>query len=74
MNKERRKKVTDAIAAIGKIEELIQNILDDEQEAFDNMPEGLQISENGIISEEAQENLDAAIDALEEAIGYLEEI
>ena len=74
MNKERRKKVTDAIAAIGKIEELIQNILDDEQEAFDNMPEGLQASDNGMASEEAQENLDAAIDALEEAIGYLEEI
>jgi hypothetical protein len=74
MNKERRKKVTDAIAAIGKIEELIQNILDEEQEAFDNMPEGLQTSDNGIVSEEAQENLDAAIDALEEAISYLEEI
>lgn len=74
MNKERRKKVSDAIAAIGKIETLIQNILDDEQEAYDNMPEGLQMSENGMISEEAQENLDLAIESLEEAISYLEEI
>lgn len=74
MNKERRKRITDAISAISKIEALIQNILDDEQEAYDNMPEGLQVSENGMISEEAQENLDSAIEALEEAISYLEEI
>ena len=74
MNNNRRKQVSDAIAAINKIESLIQNILDEEQEAYDNMPEGLQLSENGMISEEAQENLDAAIEALEEAISYLEEI
>lgn len=71
MNKQRRKQIREAIL---KIEALVQNILNEEQEAFDNMPEGLQASENGMISEEAQENLDAAIDALEEAIGYLEEI
>lgn len=71
MNKERRKRVADAIR---KIEGLVQDILDDEQAAFDNMPEGIQASENGIVSEEAQESLDAAIDALEEAISYLEEI
>jgi hypothetical protein len=74
MNKERRKRIADAIAAIGKIESLVQNILDDEQEAYDNMLEGVKSSENGIISEEAQDNLDSAIEALEEAISYLEEI
>lgn len=71
MNKERRKRIIDAIA---KIESLVQSILDDEQEAYDNMPESLQYSNNGIASEEAQENLEAAVDALEEAISYLEEI
>lgn len=71
MNKERRKQVKDVIM---RIEALVQNILDDEEEAFDNMPEGLQASENGMVSEEAQDNLSAAIDALEEAISYLEEI
>lgn len=71
MNKERRKQIRDAIA---KIESLVQCVLDAEQEAFENMPESLQTSENGIISEEAQENLEAAIEALEEAISCLEEI
>lgn len=74
MNKERRKRIADAIAAIGKIESLVQNILDDEQEAYDNMLEGAKSSENGITSEDAQDNLDSAIEALEEAISYLEEI
>lgn len=71
MNKERRKRILNAIR---KIEDLVQDILNDELEAYDNMPEGLQGSENGIVSEEAQENLEAAIDSLEEAISYLEEI
>ena len=71
MNKERRNRI---VSAIYKIEELIQNILDDEQESYDNMPENLLTSENAIVSEEAQESLDSAINALEEAISYLEEI
>lgn len=71
MNKSRRKQIKEAII---KIENLVQDILNEEQEAFDNMPEGLQYSENGMISEDAQENLEAAIDALEEAVCCLEEI
>ena len=71
MNKKRRKQIQDAII---KLESLVQDILDEEVEAFENMPESLQSSDNGIASEEAQDNLDAAIDALEEAISYLEEI
>lgn len=38
------------------------------------MPEGLQESENGLISADAQESLEAAIDALEEAVACLEEV
>lgn len=71
MNNKRRQSVRDAIS---KIETLVQNILNEEQEAFDNMPESLQSSENGMISEDAQESLEATIDALEEAISCLEEI
>lgn len=71
MNKKRRQQIQEVIR---KIESLVENIRDDEVEAFENMPESLQMSENGIRSEDAQENLDAAIDALEEAIYCLEAI
>lgn len=71
MNNKRRKEIQHMIE---RIESLVQNILDEEQESFENMPENLQYSENGMISEEAQENLEAAVGALEDAIYYLEEI
>lgn len=71
MNKQRRKRIKEIIE---KLQALVEDILDEEREAYDNMPEGLQMSDNGMISEEAQENLEAAIDALEEAIDCLEEI
>lgn len=71
MNKTRRKQIQ---TAIQQIEALVQNILDDEQAAYDNMPESLQESENGLISADAQESLDAAIEALEEAVACLEEV
>ena len=50
-----------------KIEELVQQILDEEEEAFDNMPESLQESERGETSQNAQDCLSDAIDALGEA-------
>lgn len=71
MNKKRRKQIQEVIL---QIENLVQSILDDEQEAYDNMSEGLQMSFNGSVSEDAQDSLEAAIEALEEAIGCLEEI
>ena len=46
---------------IGELEE----IRDEEQEAFDNMPEGFQNGERGELAQEAINNLEAAI-------GYLE--
>lgn len=67
MNKARRKQIQDAIR---KIEFLVQNILDEEQEAYDNMIR----EDQQMDSEDAQDSLDAAIEALEEAICCLEEI
>lgn len=74
MNKARRKQIQDAIIRIESLTSFVQGILDDEQEAFDNMPESLQESDNGMASQEAQDNLESAIESLEEAIGCLEEI
>lgn len=60
MNNDRRKRIQDAIA-------ILQYVLDEEQEAYDNMPESLQSSERG-------DNSQSAIDALDTAIGELEGI
>ncbi len=79
MNKERRKELNvqweklealkNAVAALQAEAEGIKSALEDihsaEQEAFDNMPEGLQQGERGQASEQAIENIQTAIDALD---------
>ena len=88
-------KISEAITDYNdKLEEIrdnitgeVEGIRDDEQEAFDGMPEGLQASERGEKATEAINNLESAISELEslealeelqekeldECLGYLEE-
>lgn len=73
MNKERRKvlaKLGEEFAvARGKlldIAEQLESIKDEEQEAFDNMPESLQQGERGQASEGAIERMDEIIDKIKE--------
>ena len=74
MNKERRDQLRIVIQKISNVIQSLEMILCDEQEAYDNMPEGLKESEKGINSVDAQENIEAAMNALEEASACLEEV
>lgn len=56
---------------LNKLLKIVSDILSDEEYSFYNMPDGLQESDNGIISQEAQENLGEAVDSLYEAITLL---
>lgn len=47
MNKVRRKRVQDAITKIEEAKAILEDAQDEEQAAFDNMPEGLQYGERG---------------------------
>lgn len=74
MNVERRKQLNLAIGLLEQMEalrdvalEIISTARDEEQEAFDNMPEGLQGAERG-------QNMETAISEMETAISALEEI
>lgn len=71
MNNARRKEIAKVIK---QIEKMVSSILSDEMSSYDNMPDGIKESKNGYNSEDAQNNLECAIDSLEEAIQYLEEI
>lgn len=74
MNKIRRDQLRIAIQKINNVIQALEVILYDEQEAYDNMPEGLKESEKGTNSMDAQESIEAAMSALEEASACLEEI
>lgn len=74
MNKARRDQIRMVIQKIENIKAALELILCDEQDAYDNIPESLKESERGEISMEAQDNMEAAIQALEEATACLEEM
>lgn len=66
MNKERRKRIAEAVKLIENAAGILEEVREDELESYDNLPEGLQNSERG---EQMREN----IDTLEKFINNLEE-
>ena len=78
MNKERRKTIRNIIERITEdnLEDIkyeIESVLSDEEYAFECMPEGLQYSMRGEASQEAQDNLQNAIDVIDEFLEADEE-
>lgn len=74
MNDERRKKLEAARSHITDAINLIEEVKQDEQDAFDNMPEGLQAGEKGQTLEENVATLESAIDALNGSEGDLDNV
>lgn len=74
MNKARRANIKETVNLIGRAKWMLESILDEEQEYYDNIPENLQTSQRAEDSEDAISNLEDAISNLEEAIGNLEEV
>ena len=67
MNKQRRKELEKVAYILGAARQLLEEVLDDEQAAFDNLPESIQDSERG-------EAMSDGIYSLEEMRGTLEEM
>lgn len=74
MNKVRRANIKETVDLIERVKSVLESILDEEQEYYDNIPENLQTSQRAEDSEDAISNLEDAISNLEEAIGNLEEV
>ena len=69
VNKEQKDQL---MIKLNKLLKIVSDILSDEEYSFYNMPDGLQESDNGIVSQEAQENLGEAVNSLYEAITLLD--
>lgn len=74
MNKERRKKIEVIKDSFLDLQEDLQALLDEEQEAYDNLPESLQESEKGERMSSSIENIDSAMSSLGEVIEFLDEL
>lgn len=74
MNNNRRKEIKRISAALTELYNELEKVKDDEEFAFDSMPEGLQYSMRGEESQDAISSLDEASQYLSDAIDSLEEI
>lgn len=72
MNKVRRKELQELYDIISEAKDSLE-MLHDEEEYKDNMPENLQSSERYEKAEAAVDALDSAVSSLEEALDYIEE-
>ena len=73
MNKARRTSLMNLQDIINKAKEKLEELLEEEEEARDNLPENLLNSERYERAEAACNNITSAIDSLEEAMSYIEE-
>lgn len=74
MNKQRRKWLEDIIGKLEEQKDELYNLQQEEQEAYDNMPENLQESERGQATCEYASDLETEYDSLEDVIQNLQEI
>lgn len=71
MNNKRRKQIKENIDMLEVVKCNLENILNEEQDYFDNMPENLQGSIRGEVSEEAIDLLNEVIDLIGDCIDNL---
>jgi len=73
MNKARRAQLANVAEEACGLSFRLEELKDEEQEYFDNMPESIQGSEKGELAESAINAMQSAIDTIEDAVGLIEE-
>ena len=74
MNKERKKQLRQWSQKAEALKNELENILWDEQNYYDNIPENLQLSSRAEYSEESIGYMEEAIESIDEAINKVDEI
>lgn len=74
MNKARRKAIEEIIDQLGTLKEQIESVCEEEQEAYDNLPESIQYSERGEAMSEAASNLEDTASSIDDVMSTLQDI
>ena len=74
MNKERRKTLQEIIDVLEEQKYGIESVCEEEQEAYDNLPESIQDSERGEAMSENIDSMESAASDLDDIISTLQEI
>lgn len=72
MNRQRRQQLYDATSALDEAVAVIQDIHSEEDEAFNNLSEGLQCSRTGNSMQDAMDKLDGFVDKIESVKNEIE--
>lgn len=73
MNNQRRKELDVVINMLNDAKSKLESVIDDEQCAFDNLPEGLQASDRGGQMACSIDNMNDALDNIDDVISCIEE-
>lgn len=73
MNKQRRKNLENIIDHLDALRITLEELRDEEQEAFDALPEGFQTTERREAMEAAISSMEEALDNIDYAISSIEE-
>jgi len=73
MNNGRRKRLDSAIDYLNKALVITEDVRNEEEEAMDNLPENMQMSDRYDAMESAVNSLEDAISSIDEAITSIEE-
>lgn len=71
MNKQRKQRFEEVAASLEEAKDILGDIQQEEQEAFDNLPEGLQISERGEKMQEYIDLMDDCNDKIDDVIDFV---
>ena len=74
MNKARRKRLQEILNQIEVLQMDVDTVRDEEQDAYDNLPESIQYSERGEQMQEYADQIEEAYQSLQEAIDTLTDI
>jgi len=74
MNKQRRKQLEKSVLHLNDALEIVRDVLEQEQEAFNNMPDGIRDGERGEEMQGYVDTLEEHVNTIEEAISAIEEI
>lgn len=73
MNKPRRKRLQEALDLLTQAKAIIEECTEEEQEAFDNLPESIQYGQQGERMEEILDILNEAQDSIDEISTNIED-
>lgn len=64
MNRQRRKRLTEAFEKVSEAMEILEDVVEEEKESYENLPDNFRDGDRG-------EEMQGYIEMLEEAYGYL---